>query len=143
MSLSIVKMIFLSFLLSVSISRAIGQGIKFQSGTWTDIQVRGNTDHKLIFVDIYAVWCGPCKAMAKNVFTQAKVADHFNSQYVNFAVDAEKGDGIDLAKRYGVESFPTYLFIDGTGKLVYRIEGALAADAFLAEAEKADEKFRK
>jgi thiol:disulfide interchange protein len=119
------------------------QGIKFAGGTLTEMQARGKAEHKLLFVDIYAVWCGPCKAMAKNVFTQASVADHFNAKYVNVQVDAEKGEGVDLAKKYAVGSFPTYLFIDGDGKLVYRIEGALTAEAFLAEAKKADEKFTK
>ncbi len=126
--------------LSVSFGVARGQGIQFQTGTWAELQAKAKAAHKLIFVDAYAVWCGPCKAMVKNVFTQPAVAEHFNARYINYAVDAEKGEGVELAKKYGVESFPTYLFVDGDGKLVYRIEGAHASDAFLAEAKKADEK---
>jgi thiol:disulfide interchange protein len=135
---------FLFGLLVLGVSRGAGaQGIKFTDGKISDLQARAKAEHKLLFVDVYAVWCGPCKAMAKNVFTQTPVAEHFNAKYVNVQVDAEKGEGIDLAKKYAVESFPTYLFIDGDGQLVYRIEGALTAEAFLAEAKRADEKFGK
>lgn len=36
---------------------------------------KAKTEDKLLFVDAFAKWCGPCKSMAKNVFTQQKVGD--------------------------------------------------------------------
>ena len=91
---------------------------------------------------MYAVWCGPCKAMAKNVFTQAIVADKFNASFVNYMLDAEKGEGVVLAAKYQVAGFPTYLFIDSNEGLVYKIEGALTADKFNTEADKALKKYK-
>jgi thiol:disulfide interchange protein len=119
------------------------QNIQFTKGTWNELLEKATKENKLIFVDIYAVWCGPCKLMAKNVFTQAKVADQFNAKFVNYMIDAEKGEGIMLAEKYQVASFPTYLFIDPSGKLVYKIEGAMTADKFSTEAETAIAKFAK
>lgn len=117
------------------------QTINFNKGTWNEMLAKSTIENKLIFVDIYAVWCGPCKAMAKNVFTQGAVADKFNASFVNYMLDAEKGEGIAMAEKYQVSGFPTYLFIDGNGRVVYKIEGALTADKFNAEADKALKKY--
>lgn len=137
-----IKKIFVFILIVTAFNYANAQGINFIKGSWAETQAKAKADNKLIFVDIYAVWCGPCKAMAKNVFTQSKVADKFNSGFINYMIDAEKGEGIQLAEKYKVESFPTYLFVDGTGNLVYKIEGALPADKFIAEADNAMKKFK-
>ena len=43
-----------------------------------------------------ASWCGPCKMLAKNVFTQKSIADKFNSSFVNYKLDAEKEKAFQL-----------------------------------------------
>jgi thiol:disulfide interchange protein len=128
-------------LLSSQLANA--QNIQFKKGNWSEALGDAKKENKLIFVDIYATWCGPCRAMAKNVFTQQKVADQFNSKFINYMIDAEKGEGPMIAEKYKVGSFPTYLFIDGEGNLVYKIEGAMDADKFLTEADNAVAKLKK
>ena len=66
------------------------QGIEFFKGTWEEALAEASAKEKLIFVDAYAVWCGPCKRMAKNVFTQDKVGEFFNKNFVNMKIDMEK-----------------------------------------------------
>ncbi len=134
--------IFFSVVILLSSRYLSAQNINFDKGTWSEMLAKSKTENKLIFVDIYAVWCGPCKAMAKNVFTQPSVADKFNASFVNYMLDAEKGEGIALAEKYQVAGFPTYLFIEGNGTVVYKIEGALTADKFNAEADKALKKYK-
>ena len=112
------------------------QDIKFDTGNWQNISNKAALADKIIFVDVYAVWCGPCKAMAKTVFTQPNVATHFNSHFINYKIDAEKGEGVPLAEKYGVTSFPTYLFIDSKGKLLHKVVGAMPAAQFIAESSK-------
>jgi thiol:disulfide interchange protein len=137
-----IKKIFISIALIVAVQFAGAQNINFAKGSWEEILSKSKAENKLIFVDIYAVWCGPCKAMAKNVFTQSSVANKYNSSFINFMVDAEKGEGIGLAEKYKVESFPTYLFIDASGNLIHKIDGALPADKFLHEADTALKKIK-
>ena len=115
--------LFVTLFVLLSCLHASAQTINFNKGTWHEMLAKAKTENKLLFVDMYAVWCGPCKAMAKNVFTQFSVADKFNASFVNYMIDAEKGEGVALAEKYQVAGFPTYLFIDGNGTVVHKIEG--------------------
>ena len=99
---------------------AYSQGIKFEHGTWAEVKSQAAKEKKLIFVDVYTEWCGPCKKMAKEVFPLKSVGNYYNANFVNYKIDAEKGEGIEIAKKYGVASYPTYLYLDENGKLLHR-----------------------
>ena len=79
-------------------------GISFQEMSWTDALAKANKNERLIFVDCYTSWCGPCKKMAKDVFTNAEVGDYFNAHFLNLKIDMEKGEGPALAKKYQVKA---------------------------------------
>lgn len=79
---------------------------------------------KLIFVDAYATWCGPCKWMSANIFTNDTVAEFFNQNFISLKLDMEKGEGIEFKKNYSVKYFPTLLFIDAEGNEMHRSVGA-------------------
>ncbi|WP_435353335.1 thioredoxin family protein [Emticicia sp. SJ17W-69] len=113
------------------------KGIKFTEGSWADIKSMAKNHNKLIFIDIYTTWCGPCKIMAEKVFTDTQVGDKFNEMFISYKIDAEKGEGIELAKNYAITAYPTYLFVNAGGELVYRTLGAMPADKFMIEADKA------
>lgn len=101
-----------------------GQGIEFFQGTWKEALEEAKKQDKIIFVDAYAVWCGPCKKMAKNVFTKKKVGDFYNKNFLNVKLDMEKGEGMKFRQKYPVSAFPTLFFIDYTGELVLKMKGA-------------------
>ena len=107
------------------------QGIEFFKGTWEEALAEASAKEKLIFVDAYAVWCGPCKRMAKNVFTQDKVGEFFNKNFVNMKIDMERGMGLKFRQKYPVAAFPTLYFIDGKGEVVHKMKGAQQADALI------------
>lgn len=116
---------------------AFAQGIKFEDTNFKTILAKAKKENKLVFIDAYASWCGPCKLMVKNVFPQKAVGDYYNSHFVNAKIDMEKGEGIDLAKKYNVKAFPTYLFVDGNGEVVHRTLGYVEENDFIQFAKDA------
>lgn len=103
------------FLLIQSITLlAQDQGIAFFRGSWAEAVDKAREEHRLLFVDFFTEWCGPCYNMAHQVFTLSSVGDFYNSHFVNIQIDAEKGEGAELARKYAVRVFPTYIFVDPT-----------------------------
>ncbi|GGD63481.1 hypothetical protein GCM10011514_29400 [Emticicia aquatilis] len=131
------KILYLLIILSFSSYAADDKGIKFTEGSWANILSEARKQNKLIFIDIYTTWCGPCKTMSAKVFTDPSVGEKFNESFINYKIDAEKGEGIELAKTYAITAYPTYLFVNAGGELVYRSIGAMSADKFINESEKA------
>lgn len=129
----------LTFLVSVffGVAAHAGEGVVFETGNFKSVLDKASKQKKLIFFDAYASWCGPCKWMVKNVFPQKDVADFFNSKFVNVKIDMEKGEGVELAKKYGVQAYPTFLFLDEKGEVVHRICGGMEGKDLIAEAQKA------
>lgn len=107
-------------------------GIKFETGTWAEILTKAKQQNKYVFVDAYTTWCGPCKWMDKNVFPTAEAGEYFNKNFVNAKIDMEKGEGLDIAKKYNVQAYPTYLYVDGNGDLVHRVVGSMETPRFIA-----------
>lgn len=111
---------------------AFAQGIKFEEGSnFKTILAKAKKENKLVFIDAYAVWCGPCKLMVKNIFPLKPVGDYYNEHFVNAKIDMEKGEGIELAKKFNVKVFPTYLFINGDGEEVHRTIGYVEEKDFI------------
>jgi thioredoxin-related protein len=131
------KLLYFLFLIANVTHAKDIKGISFTEGTWEQVLAIAKTQQKLIFVDIYTTWCGPCKVMENNVFTNAEVAEKFNTSFINYKIDAEKGEGIALKKRYTITGFPTYLFVNHEGELVYKTIGSMPAYKFMVEANKA------
>lgn len=115
------------------------QGIKFEDSNFAAILAKAKKENKLVFVDAYASWCGPCKLMVKNIFPLQTVGDYYNSHFVNAKIDMEKGEGIGLAKKYNVKAFPTYLFINGDGEEVHRTLGYVEEKDFIQFAKDAED----
>lgn len=107
------------------------EGITFKSISFNEALKVSKSSNKLIFMDAYAVWCGPCKFMDKKTFTDPAVAAFFNDNFINLKVDMEKGEGPSLAKRFKVTAYPTLLFIDGNGEVFHKVLGAKQPEEFL------------
>jgi thiol-disulfide isomerase/thioredoxin len=112
-------------------------GIKFFTGSWKEVLAEAKRQNKPVFVDIYTTWCGPCKLMAKEAFPNPKVGEKFNTSFVSYQIDAEKGEGIDVAKKYTVDAYPTSLYVSANGDLIHRAIGYGGIKGMIDEAEKA------
>ena len=131
------KNIILAFSLLFSLSVFAQDGIHFEQSSFKEILAKAKKEKKLVFLDAMASWCGPCKMMDKNVFSQKSVGDYYNATFINAKIDMEKGEGLEIARKYEVRSYPTYLFIDGDGQLITRNLGYMPENTFLEVGQEA------
>lgn len=98
-------------------------GIHFFKGSWQEAVNKAKKENKIIFLDIYATWCGPCKMLKKRTFTNKDLGVFYNNNFINIALDGEKGDGAMLMEKYNLRGFPSLLFIDGNQNVIAQTEG--------------------
>lgn len=119
------------FLFSAGAADAQNRSIKFEEGSWAGILAKAKKENRIIYLDCYTSWCGPCKWMAKNVFTNDTVADFYNTHFISAGFDMEKGEGTGLAVKYGIRAYPTMLYLDGDGNVLHRTCGSAPAQNFI------------
>lgn len=107
------------------------QGISFEHGTWTEVKTLAKEKNLKIFVDAYAIWCGPCKMMNSKVFKDTAVGNFYNKYFVCYKLDMESDEGVIFGKKFPVEAYPTFLFFDDSAKLIKKKVGYTEASLFL------------
>jgi thioredoxin len=133
-----VAMVCVLIMTSVSSSSTPAEGIIFDHGTVGAAKKKAAAKGKLVFIDCYTVWCGPCKRMAATAFVDPEVGKIFNKNFVNIKVEMEKdADGSELARLYKVRAYPTLLIIDSKGKLIKQAVGMQSAQRLIALANAA------
>ena len=123
-------------------SLLVSAQISFFNGTWEEALKQGEKKKKIVFVDAFTDWCGPCKMMAAQTFTNTDVGEFFNNNFINVQLDMEKGEGPAFAKTYRINAYPTLLFINPNDKeIVHKVLGFRNGDQFVTEAKEAVTKF--
>ncbi len=113
------------------------EGVVFRDiDSWQEALDLAGKEEKLIFLDCYTSWCGPCKMMERQVFNQKDVGDYFNKYFINVKLNMEKDLGIQIAEKYKVRGYPTLLFIEYHGEIVHKIVGAVKDPAMFLEFSK-------
>ena len=112
-------------------------GIEFFHGTWEEALAKAEAEDKLIFVDAYTTWCGPCKRMAKNVFPLTEVGEVYNASFINVKLDMEKEESVSFRKKHPVRAYPTLFWINGKNEEVHKSVGGKQAQSLIAAANMA------
>lgn len=107
------------------------QGVAFEHFSWAEAMAQAKKEKKMIFMDAYTIWCGPCKQMVSKTFPDSAIGVFYNSHFVNLKMDMERGEGVALAKKYRVNLFPTLLFFDTLGNVLHRAAGFYGVEDFL------------
>lgn len=118
---SILSILIFSYITVVSVS---AQGIEFFHGTWEEALMKAKAEDKIIFVDAFATWCGPCKRMASSTFPDPEVGKLFNQYFLSLKIDMEQGMGLEFRKKFPVNAYPTLFFIDYDEALIQQAVGA-------------------
>lgn len=126
-----IAMSFMAFITSMA------QGLAFEpeGTTLEQASVKAKAENKLIFMDCYTTWCGPCRMMSNTVFPQEKVGAAMNPKFVSVKIDMESAYGAPLAKKLQVTAFPTFIIFNSDLKEVGRFLGGSQADEFLKKVE--------
>ncbi len=94
---------------------------------WDQVTQKAQKTGKLIFLDVYATWCGPCKYLEKNVYTNPDLGEYFNAEYVNAKMDGETDFGASFAREHQLEAYPTMFFLTPKADLIARVVGVREA----------------
>ncbi|MBQ9223255.1 MAG: thioredoxin family protein [Prevotella sp.] len=98
-------------------------GVVFRNLKFADALKAAKKEKKKVFLDCYTSWCIPCAMMAKEIFPQKECGDAMNDQFVSIKIDMEKGEGVELAKKLAIKSYPTFIIFNADGTEVNRIVG--------------------
>ena len=111
-------------------------GVKFMEGNFQEALNVARQQKKMVFVDVYTSWCGPCRWMSEEVLQTPEAATYFDKHFVCFKIDAEKGDGVEFAKKYDVHAYRTFLMFLPDGTLQHKVVGADTLKLFIPRVER-------
>lgn len=125
-----------------------GNGIIWSKGlNWKEIKAQAKNENKYIFIDAFATWCGPCKAMDMNVYVNPRVGEVMNNKFISVKVqmDSTGKDNEEVQKwykdarmlmaAYKVDGFPTLLFFTPEGRIIAKSVGYRDTTAFVELAD--------
>lgn len=129
------KRFFIVALTALAVMPCLRAQTDFRHISYDEARQAAKAEGKLLFIDFFTEWCGPCKRMAAQVFPTKEVGDYMNAKFVAVKIDAEKGEGPQLAEKYGVKAYPTFVVCDAEGNAIGDFAGYKEGSAFIAKVE--------
>lgn len=123
----------------------VDDGVRWtQALTWNEALAKAKSENKFIFLDCYATWCMPCRAMDKSVYSNSFVGKALNEKFISIKLQMDKtdydnslikswyNDAVRIQKNFSVTAFPTYLFFYPDGKPMHKEIGFKDPEQFVA-----------
>lgn len=140
------KYLFLAlFIIIGSVFGVAGDKTELQWRSFDAGLAEAKASHKKILLDIYTDWCGWCKKLDSDVYSNQKVAAYLAQAYIPVKLNAESSKKLsykekaqsemELARAFGVQGYPTIIFLDSQGEPINSIGGYVNADRFLPIAQ--------
>ena len=127
----------LTALVATLVMMAQGMAFEPEGTTLEQASAKAKAENKLIFLDCYTQWCGPCKKMSRDVFPLEQVGAYMNPKFINLKIDMESEYGAPLAKKLQIQAYPTFVIFNADAQEIGRFLGGSGAEEFIA---KVDEK---
>lgn len=118
-------------MMTSAVSMAQGVAFEPEGTTLEQASAKAKAENKLIFLDCYTTWCGPCKKMVRETFPQESVGAYMNAKFVNLKIDMESAYGAPLAKKLQVQAYPTFVIFTANAEEINRILGYHDAESFI------------
>lgn len=125
----VILSLFMFLFLFISTS-VFSQEVTFENGTYNEVLEKAKKENKIVMIDFFTDWCKWCLELDKKVYTDINVANFANMNQINWKIDAEKGEGPELTKKYKITGYPTIVFVNYDGTEIDRIIGYIHAKEF-------------
>lgn len=112
------KIIIIIIACSISLISLGQQSINFFKGSFEEAMKEAAKQNKLLFVDAYADWCGPCKLLSERIFPLPEVREYFNEKFISYQLDTDAPANKDIVTKLKIEQLPTLLFINTKGEVI-------------------------
>ncbi len=136
------KKILTTIFLSFTILSTQAQEINFEKGSWQETVAKAKAQNKPIFIDFFTTWCGPCKQLEQKVYSKPEVIQKMNANFINFKIDAEKGEGPNLARKFEVSAYPFLVWADKNQNVLLTDAGYMPVSEFLKSVDNALNQYR-
>ena len=112
---------------------------------------KARTENKPIFVEFYAEWCVFCKKFQKETIKNQQVANMLANNFVYVRLNAENSESqlryqgkslsnVELAQAFGVNAYPSLVFLDSKGQPITMLSGFVPPDQFVPVLDFIDQK---
>lgn len=138
------KQLFITMLLWQLAMVTFAQGLNFtQDANWKSVLAQAKQENKYVFVDVYATWCGPCKLMDAQTFSNEQVGKEMNDKFISIKVQTDRtakdndaikawySDAAMINSLYQIAALPTQLYFSPEGELIFRNAGYQGPGALL------------
>ncbi len=96
------------------------------------VQKKASDQQLMLFVDVYATWCGPCKMMDRDVYTDPAVAEYMNANFISVRMDGETDYGRVYAAAQELEGYPSMFIFNMNGEPISRVVGFTPAEQLVS-----------
>lgn len=122
------KQILIVLLFAITIqTTAQNNSIEFSNKSVPELIKDAQDFNKLIFIDMTATWCKPCKEMEKTTFTDKSVINYFSQNFLSKKIDIDKNlketDSISSKFIKKTQTVPTFYFLDSFGNILFNTQG--------------------
>lgn len=109
--------------------------VYFHDLTFDEALQKARSYNKMLFIDCYTGWCGPCMYMANVIFKEERMADFLNKHFICVKYDMESNEGMEIQKKYHVQAYPTFIMLNPDGSLRHQFVGGGETDVFIPKVE--------
>lgn len=125
-------MLLLTVLAAITVS--YGQ-VKFEKNEFEKAKEKALAENKFIFIDVYATWCGPCKMLDKNVFSDKSLGQTINENFVGLKIDGDKDENVTTMHKFDIEAFPTLILVDPKTDRKIKLVGYIEIEDLMEEVD--------
>ncbi|WP_337043296.1 thioredoxin family protein [Emticicia sp. 17c] len=110
--------------------------IRFYDGSYDELLRDSKKQKKPILLDFWGTWCIPCRKLENETFADPDFSDYINKNFLVYKVNIDTFEGMEIADRYAIDTYPTLIQLDSKNKFVNRYRGFFPSYYLKKELEK-------